>query len=76
MPSPRKGKILWVLGLIYLVTMGIQLVVGLVIAPNHFWFGATLPTVFHLVLAAFVMVYGQFHYQTSLLKGCLSQVKS
>lgn len=60
-PSERKGKILFTLGIIYLITMCARLIVGLTIAPDHFWFGATLPTVFHVVLASFVLIYGRFH---------------
>ncbi len=64
-PSRRKGKILVMLGIIYLLGMCTRLIVGLTIAPDHYWFGATLPTVFHLVLASFVMFYGRFHYMAS-----------
>ncbi len=64
-PSRRQGIILFTLGIIYLVSMCIRLIVGLTIAPDHFWFGATVPTVFHLVLASFVMFYGRFHCRGS-----------
>lgn len=64
-PSKRKGIILFTLGIIYLLTMCVRLVVGLAIAPNHFWFGAILPTVFHLVLASFLTLYGRFHAMAS-----------
>ena len=60
-PSLKKGKILFVLGSIYLMGMCARLIVGLTLAPDHYWFGATLPTVFHLVLASFVILYGRFH---------------
>lgn len=64
-PSRQKGKILFALGTIYLVAMCTRLFVGLTIAPGHYWFGATLPTVFHLVLASFVILYGRFHFIAS-----------
>jgi len=64
-PSRQKGKILFVLGIIYLLAMCTRLIVGLMIAPDHYWFGATLPTVFHLVLASFLILYGRFHYIAS-----------
>jgi len=64
-PSRQKGKILFPLGTIYLLAMCTRLLVGLTIAPDHYWFGATLPTVFHLVLASFLILYGRFHYITS-----------
>jgi len=60
-PSARKGHLLLVLGCVYFGGMCVRLTVGLTIAPTHVWFGATLPTVFHLVLAAFVILYGRFH---------------
>ncbi len=64
-PSRRKGMILFNLGMIYLLSMGIRLIVGLTIATDHYWFGATIPAVFHVVLASFVICYGQFHLRTS-----------
>ena len=60
-PSAKKGRFLMLLGWIYLIGMSVRLIVGLTLAPDHFWFGATLPTVFHLVLASFLLVYGSFH---------------
>jgi len=72
-PSTQKGKILFALGTIYLVGMCTRLFVGLTIAPDHYWFGATLPTVFHLVLASFIMVYGRFHCLPSRLESLIPQ---
>ena len=63
--SRQKGKILFALGTIYLLGMGARLFVGLTIAHDHYWFGATLPTVFHLVLASFLILFGRFHYIAS-----------
>lgn len=59
--SPRKGRILLALGLVYFGVMALRLVVGVFLVPDHFWFGARLPTLFHLVLAAFVLLYGRLH---------------
>ncbi|MEK6804221.1 MAG: hypothetical protein AABZ34_16395 [Nitrospirota bacterium] len=59
--SAKKGRRLLALGWVYFIAMGIRLVVGLTIASDHFWFGATLPTLFHLVLACFLLVWGAFH---------------
>ncbi len=61
LPVERKGKILFILGTVYLLSMCSRLIIGLTIASDHYWFGATVPTVFHLVLASFVMFYGRFH---------------
>ena len=59
--SVRKGNIYMYLGLIYFAIMCVRLVAGFTVAKEHVWFGAKLPTVFHLVLATFVMIYGHFH---------------
>jgi len=72
-PLERQGKILFALGMVYLITMCVRLIVGVAIAPDHYWFGATLPTVFHLVLASFVIVYGQFHQRASQREVPVSQ---
>jgi hypothetical protein len=58
---PKKGRILLYLGGLYLVVMSIRLMIGLTVAPDHFWFGAVLPTLFHFVLAIFMLVYGLYH---------------
>ena len=60
-PSAKKARWFLALGWVYFIAMGIRLVVGLTIASEHFWFGATLPTLFHLVLACFLLVLGFFH---------------
>jgi hypothetical protein len=64
-PSRKKWKILFALGIIYLLGMSTRLIVGLTIAPDHYWSGAIMPTVFHLVLASFVVLYGRFHSMAS-----------
>jgi hypothetical protein len=38
-----------------------RLLIGLTVAPDHYWFSARLPTLFHLVLACFILIYGRFH---------------
>jgi hypothetical protein len=58
---PKKGQILLYLGGLYLAVMAIRLMLGLTVAPDHFWFGAVLPTLFHFVLAIFMLVYGWYH---------------
>ncbi len=59
--SPKLGRLLLSIGWAYCAVMGIRLLIGLAIAPTHFWFGATLPTLFHLVFASFLLVWGMFH---------------
>lgn len=61
MPSARTGIVLLVIGGFYFGLMCMRLIIGLTVAPDHYWFSARLPTVFHLVLAGFLLVYGRFH---------------
>ena len=60
-PSGKKGRLLLIVGWIYFIVMGLRLLIGLTVAPDHFWFGAVVPTFFHLVLACFLLVSGSFH---------------
>ena len=51
------------LGGLYFAVMLVRLVLGPHGAERTVrWFASPIPTVFHLVLAAFVLVYGHFHY--------------
>ena len=47
-PKTKIGKIWLSLGEMYFLVMGIRLIVGFTMAPDHFWFGAKFPTMFHL----------------------------
>ncbi|GAB1723526.1 MAG: hypothetical protein GDA65_19400 [Nitrospira sp. CR1.1] len=60
-PSGKKGRLLLIFGWIYFIAMGLRLLIGLTMAPDHYWFGAIVPALFHLVLAGFVVVCGFFH---------------
>ena len=63
-PTPRRalGPAALTLGGLYFTVMLVRLVLGLTMLSAHRWFASPIPTVFHLVLAAFVLVYGHFHY--------------
>ena len=52
----KKGMIYLALGGIYFTFMAIRLILGLTIASSHSWFGATIPSFFHLILASIVLV--------------------
>ncbi|HZO44487.1 MAG TPA: hypothetical protein VFB68_01265 [Xanthobacteraceae bacterium] len=60
---PRKavGVTLLVLGAAYFGFMLFRLVAGLTLLRHVPWFDALLPTEFHLVLAAFLLVLADFH---------------
>ncbi len=61
MPSVRMGIVLLIIGWCYFGLMCVRLLIGLTVAPDHYWFSARLPTLFHLVLACFILIYGRFH---------------
>ena len=63
-PSGKKGRFLLIVGWTYFIVMGLRLLIGLTVAPDHFWFVAIVPTIFHLVLACFLLVSGSFHTAT------------
>ncbi len=60
-PRPILGRTLLVLGCIYLGVMLVRLALGLTILTAHPWFSKVLPTIFHIVLAAFLILVGLYH---------------
>lgn len=60
---PRRwlGVTLLVLGSAYFAFMLVRLVAGQTLLGRVAWFQAVVPTVFHLVLAAFLLVLADFH---------------
>ena len=60
---PRRGRWLSVAGSIYLVLMLARLGLGRTVLADVRWFDAPIPTLFHLVLAAFLLVAGH-QYRT------------
>jgi uncharacterized protein len=61
-PSYRLGSWMLVFGGVYFATMLVRLVLGLTVLSNNRWFSSILPTIFHLVLASYLLVYGHFHF--------------
>jgi hypothetical protein len=60
-PARGLGRWLAVLAGIYGGAMSMRLVLGLTWLGGHWWFDAPLPTLFHLVLAAYLAVYAHYH---------------
>ena len=62
--APRRaaGTLALILGTVYLLTMVARFVLGLTALSHVRWFASPLPTVFHMVLAAYLLLYGRFHY--------------
>jgi hypothetical protein len=62
-PSYGVGLTMLTLGAVYFGVMLTRLVLGLTILSSSRWFSSILPTVFHLVLASYLLVYGRFHFR-------------
>jgi uncharacterized protein len=62
-PRRRLGAIMLALGGIYFLTMVVRLVLGLTLLSEQRWFASPIPTVFHLVLATALLLYGHFHFR-------------
>ena len=58
----RASFLLWIGGA-YFLFMLIRLILSLTFMSQHPWFGATLPALFHLVLAAVFIVTGLYETQ-------------
>ena len=56
------GAVALALGGLYFGVMVVRFVLGLTALSHRRWFASPIPTAFHLVLAAFVLLYGHFHY--------------
>lgn len=55
-----RAQLLLVLGSIYFLVMLVRFIFGITVLPEHRWFGATLPALFHMVLAAYLLVLGGY----------------
>lgn len=60
-PSRKQGRVFFVIGLIYFSVMAARLFIGLTGFSEHHWFQSYLPTLFHFVLAGYLIVVGYFH---------------
>jgi hypothetical protein len=62
--TPRRsiGVVAFAFGGLYFLAMLVRLVLGLTVLSHRRWFASPLPTAFHLVLAAYVLLYTRFHY--------------
>ncbi len=56
-PRPRLGRAVRVAGLIYLTAVLVRYAVTMALWPEWRWFGHGIPTVFHGVLAMYLLVY-------------------
>jgi hypothetical protein len=56
-PRPRVASALGWVGAIYLASMIVRYVATMLARPEWRWFGHSIPVLFHLVLATFLLVY-------------------
>ena len=61
MPRPRLGRWLAMLGALYFVGMLLRLVLGQTVYAGSPWLDRPLPTLFHLVLAAWLLLLARYH---------------
>ncbi len=54
-PSAHARRAIGVFGIVYLHFMTFRLIAGLTFLDGHPWFDCPLPSVFHIVLAVFVL---------------------
>ena len=59
--SRRAARIWLTAGMLYMSVMITRLTLGLTLLANHDWFSNRLPTVFHIVLASFIILVGMYH---------------
>ena len=62
--EPRRslGAVALVFGGLYFAAMVARLLLGLTVLSDQRWFASPIPTMFHLGLAGFILLYGHFHY--------------
>ena len=60
-PKIMTGKIYLLLGSLYFSFMILRLILGQFIFKNHLFWSSTLPTLFHLILALFLIIIGLYH---------------
>jgi hypothetical protein len=61
---PRRciGAVALTVGGLYFLTMVARLILGLTVLSHQRWFASPIPTIFHLVLATWLLLYGHFHW--------------
>lgn len=60
-PLPRLGRLLALLGTLYFAAMLLRLVLGKTTHTGSSWLDRPLPTLFHLVLAAWILLLARYH---------------
>ena len=61
-PASWKHRACFILGGAYFAAMALRLFTGLTFLSHVEWFSQSLPALFHLVLAVFVLLFGHYIY--------------
>jgi hypothetical protein len=61
-PRRRLGRILLLFGWLYFACMLVRYAVTMAVYPERRWTGGSIPIFFHLVLSAFILVLGRYHF--------------
>jgi len=61
-PRRRLGRALLLFGALYFAGMLVRYTITMALYPERRWTGGTIPIFFHLVLSAFILALGQYHY--------------
>ena len=64
-PRRRLGKGLLIFGFVYLTSMILRYILRMAFHPEARWFGGTIPIFLHWVLAIFLILVGNFHWNHS-----------
>ncbi|HYR74769.1 MAG TPA: hypothetical protein VEM96_02915 [Pyrinomonadaceae bacterium] len=64
-PRSRIGRVLLLFGTVYFTSMVIRYPVTMALYPERRWTGGLIPIFFHLVLSAFILLLGRYHYVNS-----------
>jgi hypothetical protein len=62
-PRSRVGRVGLALGGLYFGSMVLRLFLGATVLRGQRWFASPVPTVFHLVLASYLLLFGHFHFR-------------
>lgn len=65
-PSYRWAKFLFYFGTVYLIIMMTRYVIRMSLYPTEHWIGGSIPIIFHMVLASFVLTLAAYHWQYSV----------
>jgi len=60
-PGPEVARGLVWFSYLYAGSMAVRYVIRMARRPDQRWFGGTIPIIFHVVLAAFVYVFGRYY---------------